>query len=113
MCETLKYRCIIDEILKETKLQQLETNLSDVHLVELLVYDFLFGKGISTTYHLKVTILCFMHSTNYNNSFVSKALFCSSCVSTVKISRIAHPPLLCKGVRSKTCKRSEISACNY
>ena len=45
VCETLKYRKVIREIIKTTKLIKLERALSQ-EVAELLVHDFLFGRGI-------------------------------------------------------------------
>ena len=59
VCETLKYRPIIDEILNETKIRQQENNLDNIYLAEVLVYDFLFGKGIDRSYQQKARILIY------------------------------------------------------
>ena len=56
VCETLKYYAVIQEILKRTKFLKNTRGLSK-QLVSLLVYDFLFGKGIQCGGKLKDTVM--------------------------------------------------------
>jgi len=56
VCETLKYYAVIEDILKKTKFMKHTKGLSK-QLISLLVYDFLFGKGIQCGGKLKNTVL--------------------------------------------------------
>jgi len=46
VCETLKYSMLIQKILDKTGLQNLEKSLQETSLVKVLLYDFLFGRGL-------------------------------------------------------------------
>ena len=46
VCETLKYRPVLRKVIDATKLLKFERNLSPL-IAEVLVHDFLFGKGIN------------------------------------------------------------------
>ncbi|XP_067024171.1 28S rRNA (cytosine-C(5))-methyltransferase-like isoform X2 [Acropora muricata] len=52
VCETLKYKTIIEEIFEQTQLLKLEKKLRYNHAL-VLVYDFLFGQGIQCGGELK------------------------------------------------------------
>ncbi|XP_068757928.1 28S rRNA (cytosine-C(5))-methyltransferase-like [Montipora capricornis] len=55
VCETLKYKAILEEIFEQTKLLKLEKMLRHNHAL-VLVYDFLFGQGIQCGGDLKHSI---------------------------------------------------------
>ncbi|KAL5015511.1 hypothetical protein ScPMuIL_009781 [Solemya velum] len=56
--ETLKYNTILAQIVNNSKLLQREKSLqNDLVLAEVLVYDFLIGKGLKTAAKLKQAIL--------------------------------------------------------
>lgn len=47
MCETLKNREIIDEISQKTNIRKYEKCLSDIYLCRIILYDYLFGRGLA------------------------------------------------------------------
>lgn len=73
LCETLKYYDVLNEILEQTSFIRYCKGL-DKHLVILLMYDFLFGKGIRCSGKLK-------------NCVVSKKSLLQSALARIKIKR--------------------------
>ncbi|XP_068715150.1 28S rRNA (cytosine-C(5))-methyltransferase-like isoform X2 [Montipora foliosa] len=71
VCETLKYKAILEEIFEQTKLLKLEKKLRHNHAL-VLVYDFLFGQGIQCGGDLK-------HSVTKHKSSLQ------SCLARLKI----------------------------
>ncbi|XP_068759365.1 28S rRNA (cytosine-C(5))-methyltransferase-like isoform X1 [Montipora capricornis] len=71
VCETLKYKAILEEIFEQTKLLKLEKKLRHNHAL-VLVYDFLFGQGIQCGGDLK-------HSVTKHKSALQ------SCLARLKI----------------------------
>ena len=70
MFETLKYRKVLKSIIETTQLQKREKVLKDENIIHVLVYDLLFGKGISDKGPHPVSVLPsrYSYSSDYNIS---------------------------------------------
>ena len=59
VCESVKYKDVLDNLVKRTKLTEKSHSLTDPWLASVLVYDLLIGRGIHGAAKLKVGIILY------------------------------------------------------